>query len=242
MAVVEARPATPAGQVYQLKVTLLEVVPRIWRRFQVPGDMRLSALHRTLQAVMGWENSHLHRFDIQGVEYGNGPGSCNEDPALEEVVAPRLDVRRSQVRRPWNSVPTVFFYEYDFGDSWGHELRVEKVSKPNPRFSYPRYLAGARACPPEDCGGPPGYHALVEEVAAARFERRLGRRGDRSCGDDDDGEPARLFDPGRFDLERINKQSGGAPRRRERRGVWTCASVEATARGGVDMCCDVHHK
>jgi hypothetical protein len=106
--------------------------------------MKLSALHRTLQAVMGWENSHLHRFDIQGVEYGNGPGSCNEDPALEDVVAPRLDVRRSQVRRPWNSVPTVFFYEYDFGDSWGHELRVEKVSKPNPRFSYPRCLAGAR--------------------------------------------------------------------------------------------------
>jgi hypothetical protein len=54
-------------------------------------------------------------------------------------------------------------------------------------------------------------------VAAARFERRLGRRGDRSCGDDDDGEPAQLFDPGRFDLERINKQLGGAPRRRERR-------------------------
>ena len=114
-------------------------------------------------------------------------------------------------------MPTVFFYEYDFGDSWGHELRVEKVSKPNPRFSYPRCLAGARACPSEDCGGPPGYHALVEEVAAARFERRLGRRGDRSCGDDDDGDPARLFDPGRFDLERINKQLGGAPRRHERR-------------------------
>ena len=145
MAVVEARPPTPAGQVYQLKVTLLEVVPRIWRRFQVTGDMKLSALHRTLQAVMGWENSHLHRLDIQGVEYGNGPGSCNEDPALEGVVAPRLDVRRSQVRRPWDSVPTVFFYEYDFGDSWGHELRVEKVSKPNPRLSYPRCLAGARA-------------------------------------------------------------------------------------------------
>jgi len=62
MAVVEARPPTPAGQVYQLKVTLLEVVPRIWRRFQVTGDMKLSALHRTLQAVMGWENSHLHPF------------------------------------------------------------------------------------------------------------------------------------------------------------------------------------
>jgi hypothetical protein len=60
------------------------------------------------------------------------------------------------VRRPWNSVPTVFFYEYDFGDSWGHELRVEKMSKPNPRFSSPCCLAGARACPPEDCGDRPG--------------------------------------------------------------------------------------
>jgi hypothetical protein len=212
---VRERPTTPAGQVYQLNVTLLEVVPRIWRRFQVPGDMKLSVLHRTLQTVMGWENSHLHRFDIHGVEYGDGPGSCHKDPALEEVVAPRLDIRRSQVKRPWDSVLTVFFYEYDFGDGWGHEIRVEKVSPRNARMRYPRCLAGARACPPEDCGGPPGYHPLVEEAAAERFERRLGLRN--AAAEVDDSAPARTFDPGRFDLETINEELGGAPRRREHR-------------------------
>jgi hypothetical protein len=103
--------------------------------------MKLSALHRTLQAVMGWENSHLHRFNIQGVEYGNGPGSCNEDPALEEVVTPRLDVRQSQVRRPWDSVPTVFFYEYDFGDSWGTSSTSRRCPSPT------RTLAGRTDAP-----------------------------------------------------------------------------------------------
>ncbi len=212
----EGRPATPTGQIYQLKVTLLEVVPRIWRRFQVTGSTKLSALHRTLQVVMGWENAHLHRFEINGVEYGTGPGSCHKDPALKDVVAPRLDIRRSQVRRrPWSDVPTVFFYEYDFGDGWGHELRVEKVSKPDPRLSYPRCLAGARAAPPEDCGGPLGYCALVDQVNAERFEQRVGLRDNRA-GDEEE-EPARLFDPGRFDLEEINAELGVAPRRREPR-------------------------
>jgi len=116
---------------------------------------------------VGWENAHLHRFEINSIEYGTGPGSCHRDP-LEHIVAPRLDIRRSQVRRPWNDVPTVLFYGCDFGDGWGHELRVEKMSKPNPRLSYPRCLAGARAGPPEDCGGPLGYRALREEIDADR--------------------------------------------------------------------------
>jgi hypothetical protein len=62
---------------------------------------------------MGWENAYLQPLrNPNGVEYGTGPGSCHKDPALEDVVAPRLDIRRSQVRRPWSDVPTVFFYEY----------------------------------------------------------------------------------------------------------------------------------
>jgi len=108
----------------------------------------------------------------------------------------------------------VFFYEYDFGDGWGHELRVEKVSKPNPRLRYPRCLAGARAAPPEDCGGPLGYRTLCEEMDANRFERRAGLLCDDRVGDVE--EPAPLFDPGRFDLEEVNADLGVAPRRRER--------------------------
>jgi hypothetical protein len=90
--VVEARPPTPAGQVYQLKVTLLEVVPRIWRRFQVPGDMKLSALHRTLQAVMGWENSHLH-----------GSTSRGSSTATGQAAATKIPRSRRSSRHAWTS-------------------------------------------------------------------------------------------------------------------------------------------
>jgi hypothetical protein len=86
-------------------------------------------------------------------------------------------------------VPTVFFYEYDFGDSWMHELRVERIVRANARMRYPRCVAGARLAPPEDCGGPRGY----QEWLAARVEDRLFDR------EQEDDEPVR-----RFDLDQVN--------------------------------------
>lgn len=46
-------------------------------------------------------------------------------------------------------------YTYDFGDSWEHRLTVTDVRPGEPDTAYPRYVAGERAAPPEDCDGIP---------------------------------------------------------------------------------------
>lgn len=147
--------------IYHLKIVLIDVAPTIWRRFQVPASMTLASLHRTIQIVMGWEDFHLHQFHIAGETYGPSELECVKDERrpLGELV-PALQPQRSQVSRPVGNVRSVFHYEYDMGDMWQHEIRVEKVMRPNPLHRYPRCFAGAWEAPPEDCGGPDGYREL----------------------------------------------------------------------------------
>jgi hypothetical protein len=137
--------------VYHLKVILMEVTPRIWRSFQVPASMTLASLHRTLQIVMGWDNFHLHKFYITGETYGSWELSDAKDEHCQigEIVEPVSDAR------------SVFLYEYDMGDLWQHEIRVEKVTRPNRKHRYPRCTAGAWKAPPEDCGGPEAFRRIA---------------------------------------------------------------------------------
>jgi hypothetical protein len=128
----------------QFKATLKGIRPPIWRRFQVPNDITLYKLHLVLPDVMGWFNSHLYQFVIHGTCYG--------DPDLD--FEPGANARRVRL---WQVLPqpkTRFLYEYDFGDGWQHEVVLEKVLPPVEGVRYPVCLEGARACPPEDCGGP----------------------------------------------------------------------------------------
>lgn len=136
--------ALGAGSLYQLKVRLLGVTPTVWRRFCVPGSTKLSRLHTTLQIVMGWEDFHLHQFHIDGEVYGSFElsGAGSEHATLDELALP---------------VHATFLYEYDMGDLWQHDVRIEKISRPSAKFAYPRCLAGKEAAPPEDSGGPMGY-------------------------------------------------------------------------------------
>jgi hypothetical protein len=142
--------------VYQLKVTLAESDPAIWRRVQVAGDISLAKLHQLLQIVMGWQNSHLHQFIVDGTAYGES------DPALGELEL--RDERKTRLGQVAPIVGSRFIYEYDFGDSWQHEIRVEQIAPAEPGMRYPVCLAGERACPPEDCGGIWGYTDLLEAV------------------------------------------------------------------------------
>jgi hypothetical protein len=148
-----------AAPVYQLKVVLADSKPVIWRQLQVPGNASLGWLHAVLQVAMGWTNSHLHHFLTAGGRYsdprhnedtGDGDNSAGDETKIKLAqVAP---VEGSQ-----------FVYEYDFGDSWNHEITVEKILPPDAAVSkVALYLDGARACPPEDCGGPPGYDNLLK--------------------------------------------------------------------------------
>lgn len=152
-----ARPKT----VYQLKVVLLGVKPAIWRRLQVPADITLDKLHMVLQEALGWTNSHLHHFMVGEQLYG----MLDVDEYAEDLQ----DEKRFKLGQIVGEKAR-FAYEYDFGDSWEHGILVEKVLPAEPGVSYPRCLAGKRACPPEDCGGIGGYEELLKIIANPKHE------------------------------------------------------------------------
>ncbi|MCU0612001.1 MAG: plasmid pRiA4b ORF-3 family protein [Candidatus Eisenbacteria bacterium] len=143
----------PKGKaVYQLKVTLSGVKPPIWRRFLVPSGITLAQLHGVLQVVMGWTNSHLHKFIAKGVIY--------ELPDAESYGA-HEDERRSVLEEILTKPKDRLTYKYDFGDNWEHEVVLEAVAPFEVGARYPCVVAGKRACPPEDVGGVWGYADLL---------------------------------------------------------------------------------
>ena len=143
---------------YVLKVTLSEIKPPIWRRFQIPGHYTLGDLHEVLQIAMGWQNAHLHSFYVGGIEYsdptfaGDGIEFKDEDHTTLESLLPGEGFK--------------FRYVYDFGDDWNHVIAVEAVTplEQIPEEEYGRVvcLKGKRACPPEDCGSVGGYYSLLD--------------------------------------------------------------------------------
>lgn len=152
------------SQAYQFKVTLLGIEPPIWRRIQVPGSYSFWDLHVAIQDSMGWLDYHLHLFRIRDPETGEVAeiGIPDDDPFEDEVPClPGWDVSMSTYFREPGARAE---YEYDFGDDWKHEVLLEDIVPRVPRQKYPKCLAGARACPPEDCGGMWGYEELLKTI------------------------------------------------------------------------------
>jgi tetratricopeptide (TPR) repeat protein len=149
----------PTGTVYQLKVTLKGTRPPVWRRLQVPADTRLSKLHDILQVAMGWTDSHLHQFQVGRRVIGV------PDPDDWREVEDERRVRLADVASREKARLT---YEYDFGDSWEHEVVVEKILPAEARVRLPVCLAGRRACPPEDVGGVWGYADFLVAIQDPR--------------------------------------------------------------------------
>ena len=142
------------GRAYQLTITLRGIRPPIWRRVQVPGAIRLAALHEAIQTVFGWTNSHLHQFVVAGRTYGQ-PDDFDE--AVEDESRVTLaEALGTRIKR--------FLYVYDFGDDWEHDAVVENIVAGNSGSEGPLCLGGKRHRPPEDCGGPPGYQRFLEAV------------------------------------------------------------------------------
>lgn len=159
--------APPAGRLYQFKITLLKLQPPIWRRIQVM-DETVDKLHEQIQAAMGWTNSHLHQFNINGKRYG--------DPELLEDGSEGLkggDSTKTLISQvvPRDGAPCRFVYEYDFGDGWLHEVQYEGSPQPEPDVEYPLCLEGGRACPPEDVGGTVGYAKYLEALGDPTHQR-----------------------------------------------------------------------
>jgi hypothetical protein len=138
-------------EVYAIKVTLLATRPPVWRRVLVHRDITLRKLHKTLQTVMGWTNSHLHQFVFQRQKYSD-PKHGHEAGIIDE--------NRTRLGDVICTPGTRLLYEYDFGDGWQHELLLEEVLLGDESFRQ-ICVAGERNCPPEDCGGPHGFAELL---------------------------------------------------------------------------------
>jgi hypothetical protein len=177
---------------YQLKITLRRSKPPIWRRVVVRADMKLDRLHTVIQSAMGWMNCHLHQFSA-----GSGFALTffgTPDPDYADMGSETLNEKRYTIADLAPAARRKFGYEYDFGDSWEHQVAVEKVLPPDAAFRHPVCLAGANACPPEDCGGIPGYYDLLGILADP------GHPEHEEMKEWIGGE----FDPARFDLDRVN--------------------------------------
>ncbi len=185
-----ARTKTDAG-IYQVEVVLTGSSPSIWRRVQVPGSANLGWLHAVIQLAMGWTNSHLHQFRLGDRTYSDPSFEMNEfedDPKVldeNQVVLMQILPREGDV----------FVYDYDFGDSWQHRVTVEQILPPDAVLAKTaRCVGGARACPPEDCGGLPGYEELLRVMKNPKHKEHESMK--EWLG--------RPFAPAAFDLEAAN--------------------------------------
>ena len=163
-----------ADEVCTMRIELRGTRPVIWREVEVPTATTLAALHRVIQAAMGWLDYHLWEFTIDGRTYG---------PPMEEDwgAEPRISAGKVRLRDVLKPRRTTIHYMYDFGDDWEHKLIVTKVRQGDPTIHYPRYVAGEWNAPPEDCGGVPGfYDALVAlgDPAHPDHEMWVGAFGD----------------------------------------------------------------
>lgn len=187
------RPQRDEVVTYQLRVDLDDAKPPIWRRLELASGLTLDRVHLILQTAMGWTDSHLHEFasgenrtDRLAEHYRPQDSLDNDLPGIDEATV-RLD---EVLVEPGDRL----FYNYDFGDDWSHTLRLESVSSRRPDQPAATCLAGARSCPPEDCGGIWGYSELLDALSQAP----------------DGGNQELLqwvgphFDPDRFEVAEVN--------------------------------------
>jgi hypothetical protein len=184
--------------IYQIKVTLLGTKPPIWRRLLVPPSLTLAQLHDAVQTAMGWHGGHMHEFRA-GQRYFGTPDPESRSMGMDPVENERK-VRLSEVLR--KSGPKLI-YTYDLGDSWEHAIVLEKQLPVDPNVSYPTCTDGQLACPPDDCGGIPGFYDLVEAIADPHHEQHKELR--EWLGYD--------FDPLAFSIDSVNQMLLPARRR-----------------------------
>src|ERR1019366_2328863 len=138
--------------IYELKITLIDIEPLIWRRIQVPATILLCCFHDALQAVFGWTDSHLHNFEKDGKYWGV--------PEYDDLI----DESNVQLAKLLNAEGESMVYVYVFGTTWRHEVVLEKVIPVSDLLKLPVCLNGARRCPPEDVGGVSGYQEFLEVI------------------------------------------------------------------------------
>ncbi len=165
---------------FLLKVELSGITPAIWRSFTVPAELTLGDLHLLLQLIMGWNNSHMHGFRDED--------NCYGPPA--EPVEGQIDENSALLSDMFPKKGSTILYDYDFGDDWEHLITCKEVLSKLPEIAV---IDGKRACPPDDCGGVPGYYEILKVLDGSTDDCEL-----RDWLDDD-------YDPKFFDAEQVNR-------------------------------------
>lgn len=175
--------------IYQLKIVLAGTKPPLWRRVLVDSSMTLFKLHQVIQVAMGWENAHLHMFQIRQKHYGEP-----ENDMLGET----LDERKFKLWQVIRREKEKFQYRYDFGDSWDHNIIVEKITTDSVTVPVPICTKAVGACPPEDCGGLWGYYNMINAINDPKHPEHEEMKD--WIGDD--------YDSKHYDIEKVNQKLG----------------------------------
>lgn len=184
-----AKNSAISSEIYQLKVTLLGTRPPIWRRLLVPADLTLAQLHDVLQVAMGWQDGHLHEFGAAGRRFGP------PDPEDQFMADDVEDERRVRVFSVVGRTGAKAIYTYDLGDTWEHSIVLEKRLPVASTMVYPICIDGQLACPPEDCGGIPGFYDLLNALRDPTHEQHQELKD--WVGDD--------YNPEAFSIESVNR-------------------------------------
>ncbi len=199
-------PTPPRPQPVALRIELLDVAPLIWRRVLVSNQWTLASLHRYLQWVMGWTDSHAREFQVGASLVA--PDWWIHEVGLDAHVSDYRDERRVSVAAVVSELGSrgEFEYRYDMGDGWRHRIIIESPlpSWTNKDQPLPVCIAGENACPPEDVGGPHGYMLFLDILGDRQHEQHEDMV--RWIGG--------VFDPKGFDLNRINRDWTRAKARR----------------------------
>lgn len=179
--------------IIQLKISLIGSKPPIWRRILVDKNSTFFQLHQILQIVMGWENTHLHKFLFNERVISNYEEEAESSFSFLEIkVENGINICLSELITNHKST---FTYIYDIGNYWEHKILVEDFLPPNPATQYPICIKGKLNCPPEDCGGIYSFYEMLEILSDSthpdyKFMRQwLGKN----------------YSPELFDIDRVNK-------------------------------------
>ena len=172
----------------RLRVTMREVAPRVERVIDVPAGITLDELHPVLQAAVGWTDSHLHQFRTDDTVYTMPMDGWDDD-----------EVRVDERGVPLSKLPSALVYAYDLGDGWEHDVRVEAIEDLGTPARAIVCVEGARACPPDDVGGPGGYEHFLAAIADPDHEEHDHLL--EWCGGG--------FDPEAFSVRAVNARLAG---------------------------------
>lgn len=143
-----------ASQVYSIRISLVGSKPPVWRRVQV-RSLTLEMLHHVIQLSMGWQDSHLHGFDVWDVRV----------PLVEDGAS--IDERGISIAQLQAAGIKKFSYIYDFGDDWKHTISIEREFVATTDVVFPQCVAGKGTCPLEDVGGVRNWSRLLTALQHA---------------------------------------------------------------------------